>query len=79
MSRLHHARLTASYVSAVVIIAMAIGTFVSSTSANEEELVKKLVGKWEGTVAIKNDPFRTLLIDSVKRDGDQWIATGRWG
>jgi hypothetical protein len=58
---------------------MTLITLVSSTSANEEDLVKKLVGRWEGTVAIKNDPFRMLVIDSVKRDGDQWLATGRWG
>jgi hypothetical protein len=62
-----------------LIIALSLVAFVSLASANEEELVKKLVGRWEGTVAIKNDPFRTLLIDSVRRDGDQWIATGRWG
>jgi hypothetical protein len=80
MSRqLLRTKLRESYVSGFVIIVMALIAFVSSTSANEEDLVKKLIGKWEGTVAIKNDPFRTLVIDSVKRDGDQWIATGRWG
>jgi hypothetical protein len=77
--QLHNPRSLRRRVSRFVIIAMTIITFVSSTSANEEDLVKKLIGKWEGTVAIKNDPFRTLVIDSVKRDGDQWIATGRWG
>jgi hypothetical protein len=77
--QLHNPRSLRRCVSRFVIIAMTIITFVSSTSANEEDLVKKLIGKWEGTVAIKNDPFRTLVIDSVKRDGDQWITTGRWG
>jgi len=79
MSRqLNGTKLLESCVSGFLILAMTLITFVSSTSANDEDLVKKLVGKWEGTVAIK-DPFRTLVIDSVKRDGDQWIATGRWG
>lgn len=75
----HHTKLLKSYISGFIIIAITLITFVSSTSANDEDLVQKLVGKWEGTVAIKNDPFRMLVIDSVKRDGDQWIATGRWG
>jgi hypothetical protein len=53
-------------------------TLVPAASANEEDLVKKLIGTWEGTVAIKNNPFRILVISSVKREGDQWIAAGRW-
>jgi hypothetical protein len=51
----HRTKLLQSYVSRFAIIAMTLITFVSSTSANDEDLVKKLVGKWEGTVAIKND------------------------
>jgi hypothetical protein len=57
---------------------MSILTIASTTAASEEEIVRKLVGRWEGTVAIKNNPFRTLVINSVKREGDHWIAAGRW-
>jgi hypothetical protein len=47
-------------------------------SADEQDLIKSLVGKWEGTVALKNEPFRMLTIAEVKRNGDDWSGRGRW-
>ena len=39
----------------------------------------KLVGTWEGTTATKDNPRRRLVVESVKRDGDQWVGVGRFG
>ena len=32
----------------------------------------KLVGTWEGTLSTKDNPSPRLVVESVKRDGDQW-------
>ncbi len=53
------------------------GSFVPRLFAASEETVKSLVGRWEGTVATK-DPWRRLAIESITREGDQWIGKGRW-
>ena len=39
----------------------------------------KLVGTWEGTTATKDNPRRRLVVESVKRDEDQWVGVGRFG
>jgi hypothetical protein len=39
----------------------------------------KLVGTWEGTLATEDSPRRRLLVESVKRDGDQLVGVGRFG
>jgi hypothetical protein len=62
----------------VIALISAAAVFQSSSYASEE-LVKKLVGRWEGTAAVKNNPHRWLVIESVKPDGDQWTGEGRWG
>src|SRR5262249_62359115 len=38
----------------------------------------KLVGTWEGTLATKDNPSPRLVVESVKRDGDQWVGVGRF-
>ena len=52
--------------------------FSPAAFADEDEAVKKLVGKWEGNIAIP-DGARTVVIDRVKREGDQWTAIGMYG
>jgi hypothetical protein len=60
----------------LIIMMMAVSAF--SAPGTEEELVKTLVGKWEGILLVR-EGYRTLVIQPVKRDGDQWIARGRFG
>ena len=38
----------------------------------------KLVGTWERTLATKDNPSPRLVVESVKRDGDQWVGVGRF-
>ena len=54
-------------------------SYLPKSLAAEDELAQKLVGKWEGTVLAGANEQRTLSIQSVVRDGDQWIAHGRYG
>ena len=61
-----------------LLIAGVVTAFSPAAFAAEDEAAKKLVGKWEGNIAIPNG-FRTLVIDRVKREGDQWTAIGRFG
>lgn len=44
-----------------------------------DDIGKKLVGKWEGVVDVKQDRGRTLVIQSIKKDGDYWSAEARYG
>lgn len=48
-------------------------------AATVDDLAKKLVGRWEGVVDVKQDRGRTLVIQSIKNDGDQWSAEARYG
>lgn len=48
-------------------------------AATVDELAKKLVGRWEGVVDVKQNRGRTLVIQSIKKDGDQWSAEARYG
>ena len=59
---------------------LAVATTSISTAPGlfaNEEMVKSLVGTWDGTVAVRQS-FRRLTIESVTRDGDQWVGRGRW-
>jgi len=47
--------------------------------AAESDLATRLVGKWEGLATTKQHPRRRLVVESVKRDGDQWIGSGTFG
>lgn len=62
-----------------VAITFVMGSYVSASLAAEDELTQKLVGKWEGVLLVKKNNYRTLVIQSVKPDGDQWVANGRYG
>jgi hypothetical protein len=55
-----------------------IGLF-SVALAAENDLASKLVGKWEGAAATKTNTRRRLVVESVRRDGDQWVGAGRFG
>lgn len=59
-----------------VLLLLAIGPLSAATN---DDFAKKLIGRWEGHVDVKQDRGRTLVIQSVKREGDQWIADARYG
>lgn len=61
-----------------ILIVMMMTVPVFSDPGTDDNLVKTLVGKWEGILLVR-EGFRMLTIQSVKRDGDQWIARGRFG
>jgi hypothetical protein len=47
--------------------------------AAQEDLAKVLVGTWEGEYQLRaRDVKRTLVIESVKMDGDSGTAKGKW-
>jgi hypothetical protein len=62
-----------------VAIVFAICGIITTVSAAEDDLVQKLVGTWEGVSLTNRNEQRTLRIESVKREGDQWTGKGRWG
>lgn len=65
---------------AIIAVAMfSICGLTKIVSAAEDDLVQKLVGTWEGVSLTSRNEQRTLRIESVKREGDQWIGQGRWG
>jgi hypothetical protein len=53
--------------------------FAGAVAAAESSPADKLVGTWEGDVGTKTNARRRLIVDSVKRDGDQWVGVGRFG
>ena len=69
-----------SFSTAVLVIVTTIVTgYFSPAPSAEEELVKTLVGRWEGTAGTKGDTARILFIKAVKRQGDRWVAYGIFG
>ncbi len=47
--------------------------------AAENDPVNKLIGRWEGLASTKQNPRRRLVVESVNRDGDQWVGSGTFG
>ena len=45
----------------------------------QDEAIQKMVGSWQGKVGVREEPERTLVIRSVAREGDQWIASIDYG
>jgi hypothetical protein len=45
----------------------------------QDEAFQKMIGTWQGTVDVREDPERTLVIKSVVREGDVWIASIDYG
>ena len=60
-----------------LMIAIMLVSSLPTWLAASEETVKSLIGRWEGTIAIK-EPWRRLTIESITKDGDQWVGKGRW-
>lgn len=45
----------------------------------QDESIQKMVGTWQGKVDLHDEPERTLVIKSVTRQGDAWIASTEFG
>jgi hypothetical protein len=60
-------------------IAFLMFMYASAALPDQSDLAQKLVGKWEGVALSGGNEQRTLVIESVDRDGEQWIAHGRYG
>jgi len=59
-------------------IALMLLAFVAH--ANDDEVIKKLIGTWEGAGAFATQPTqRTLVIKSIKREGDSFVGEGSYG
>ena len=63
----------------VMTIVGIMATYSFTALAADDNLEKRLVGKWEGEQATKNNTFRRLVIESIKSGGDQLTASGRYG
>jgi len=62
----------------VFAIALAVLSAVGSAHAQDASF-QKLVGTWKGKVDVHDEPERTLVVKSVSREGDVWIATVEFG
>ena len=58
------------FIIASLMLSGVVTAFSPAAFADEADVVQKLVGKWEGNASMRNG-FRTLIIESVKKDGDQ--------
>jgi hypothetical protein len=45
----------------------------------QDEGFQKMIGTWQGKVDVRDEPERTLVIKSVAREGDIWIASIDYG
>jgi hypothetical protein len=45
----------------------------------QDEPLRGLIGTWQGQVDVRREPERTLVIESVTRRGDRWIASIQYG
>jgi hypothetical protein len=63
----------------VTVAAILINAYGLGAQTTDADLAKKLIGKWEGVTATQYNPFRSLIIKSVAREGDQLVATGNYG
>jgi hypothetical protein len=53
--------------------------FVSSFAYAQPDSFRALIGTWQGRVEVRSNPERTLVIKSIARRGDQWIADMHYG
>jgi hypothetical protein len=58
--------------------ALALALGVGLAIAQDEPL-RGLIGTWQGQVDVRREPERTLVIESVTRRGDRWIASIQYG
>ena len=60
--------------------AIAVATLLALGVAHaQDESVQKVLGTWKGKVELLDEPERTLVIKSVTRAGDMWIASVEYG
>lgn len=45
----------------------------------QDASLRALVGTWQGQVDVRQDPERTLVVKSITRQGDHWVATIHYG
>jgi hypothetical protein len=57
-------------------LALALGVVVAVAQA---EPLRGLVGTWQGQVDVRREPERTLVVESVTRRGDRWVANIQYG
>ena len=80
-AQLHRLGIYSASTAVVMFIAVVITGYLSTAPAAEDDVAKKLIGTWRG-VHVRGyggDNNRTLIIESAKRDGEQWVAEGRYG
>jgi len=68
-----------SWASALLVITVLTAMLAVGSQAADDDLAKKLVGRWEGGAATKTGANHVLVVESVSRDGDQLTASGRYG
>ena len=64
---------------ALLVVMVVMAMLASGSQAADDDLAKKLVGRWEGGAATKTGANHVLVVESVSRDGDQLTASGRYG
>jgi hypothetical protein len=63
----------------VFVITTMIAGFTLPVQGADDDLAKKLVGRWEGGAATRKGGDEFLVIEIVKPEGDQWTGAGRFG
>ena len=61
------------------VFAIALTVLAVSSAHAQDAAFEKLVGTWKGKVDLTDEPERTLVVKSVSREGDVWIATVEFG
>jgi len=64
-----------SYAGAIVVATL----LALGVAHAQDESVQKVLGTWKGKVELLDEPERTLVIKSVTRAGDIWIASVEYG
>ena len=78
-ARLHRLGIHSGISTFVMIIAMLTAGYISAAPAGEEDLVKKLIGRWEGVMTAGSNQKRFLVVESIKDAQTHWTAYGRYG
>jgi hypothetical protein len=62
------------------VLAVAVATLLAFGVAHaQNEAFQKIVGTWTGKLDVHDEPERTLVIKSVTREGEIWIASIEYG
>jgi hypothetical protein len=61
-------------------LAIAASTLLALGAAHAQDASpQKMVGTWQGKVDVHDEPERTLVVKSITREGDIWIASIEYG